>query len=219
MADLVTGILLVLVGALFCFRGYLAMRIIIPIWGGLAGFFLGASIVAGAGNVGFLRTTVGWLVGLAIGVLFMALAYLYYEICVSIGMGAIGFVLGVSVMTAVGVTWNWLIVLIGLSVGILLAVAAIASDLPTTLLTVLTATSGASTIVTGVLLMVGKINSSDFTENTNPVKQGHHEWWGYAIWGGLVVTGIIAQVTATDRVRGTMREAWETTAPGYHATT
>lgn len=33
-------------------------------------------------------------------------------------------------------------------------------------------------------------------------------WW-YAIWGGLVVAGLIAQLAAADRASGTMREAWD----------
>ena len=35
MKDIVVGVLAVLVGALFCFRGWLAMRVVIPIWGAL----------------------------------------------------------------------------------------------------------------------------------------------------------------------------------------
>ena len=46
MDDILLGLLAVVVGAVFCFRGYFAMRIIIPIWGAFAGFVLGAGIVS-----------------------------------------------------------------------------------------------------------------------------------------------------------------------------
>ena len=80
MNDIVVGLIAVLTGAVFCFRGYLAMRIIIPLWGAFAGFMLGAGIVAT--DAGFLATALGWIVGLAVALLFGLLAYLYDEVAV-----------------------------------------------------------------------------------------------------------------------------------------
>ena len=119
MDDVVVGLLAALTGAVFCFRGYLAMRVVIPLWGAFAGFLLGAGIVAGDG--GFLSTALGWIVGLAVAVVFGMVAYLYYEVSVLIGMTAIGFVLGTSVMVALGVTWSWVIVLSGVVLAVVLA--------------------------------------------------------------------------------------------------
>ena len=48
MQDVVVGLLAIAVGALFAFRGYFAMRVIIPIWGAFAGFMLGAGLVDAA---------------------------------------------------------------------------------------------------------------------------------------------------------------------------
>ena len=47
MADVLVAILAIAIGAAFCFRGYLAMRIVIPIWGFFAGFAFGAGLFAG----------------------------------------------------------------------------------------------------------------------------------------------------------------------------
>ncbi len=49
--------------------------------------------------------------------LFGLLAYLYYEVSVVLAMSAIGFALGTSLMVAIGVTWSWLIVVIGVIAG------------------------------------------------------------------------------------------------------
>ena len=38
MQDIIVGVLAIAIGALFCFRGWIAMRIVIPIWGAFAGF-------------------------------------------------------------------------------------------------------------------------------------------------------------------------------------
>lgn len=209
MEDVVLGLLAVAVGLLFCFRGYLTMRIIIPIWGMFGGFVLGAAIVSSANGDGFLRTGLSWLVGAFVGLTFGLLAYLYFEVSVVLAMAAIGFSLGVSTMVAIGVSWSWLILIVGVSVGMLLAVVALAGNLPMVLLTVLTATSGASTVVGGIMLLTNKLQSESITSSGSVTDRLHDDWWWYAIWGGLVVAGLIAQLSAADRASGTMREAWD----------
>lgn len=209
MEDIVVAILAIAVGALFCFRGHLTMRVIIPLWGAFAGFVLGASLVAAGGDSGFLQSVAAWLVGAAVAMVFGLLAYTYFEVSVVLAMSAIGFAIGTSVMVAIGVKWSWLIILVGIAAGTVLAIVAIAGDLPTTLLTVLTAMAGASTIVGGIMLLTGDLNTDQVTETGVTTDVLHDDWWWYAIYGGLVVAGIVSQISATNRMRGSMREAWE----------
>jgi hypothetical protein len=205
MNDIVVGIIALLTGAVFCFRGYLAMRLVIPVWGAFAGFMLGAGLVSG--DAGFLGNALGWLVGLGLAIVFGAIAYLYYEVAVIIGMTAIGFVLGTSLMVALGVTWSWVIVLSGVVLAVVLALVAIAGDLPMVLLTVLTALAGASTIVAGLMLLFGTVDVEDFDIGTT-TEYVADDWWWFVIYGGLVVAGLIAQVTDVDRRRESLRQAW-----------
>ena len=207
MNDIVVGIIALLTGAVFCFRGYLAMRLVIPVWGAFAGFMLGAGIVAG--DAGFLGNALGWLVGLGLAVVFGVIAYLYYEVSVIIGMTAIGFVLGTSLMVMLGVTWSWLIVLSGVVLAVLLAFVAIAGDLPMVLLTVLTALAGAGTIVAGLMLVFGTVDLEDFDLGVTTETVADN-WWWFVLYGGLVVGGIVAQFTDVDRRRQTLRQAWGT---------
>lgn len=207
MDDIVVGIVAVLTGAVFCFRGYLAMRIIIPIWGAFAGFMLGAGIVAG--DAGFLATALGWFVGIAVAVVFALLAYLYYEVAVMIGMMAIGFTLGASVMVAIGVTWSWLIVLSGVALAVLLAFVALVGDLPMVLLTVLTGFAGSSLIIFGLMLMFGVTEFGDF-DSAQTTKTLDDSWWWYAIYLGLAIAGMVAQFADVNRRRDTLRDAWST---------
>jgi hypothetical protein len=205
MSDIVVGIIALLTGAVFCFRGYLAMRIVIPVWGAFAGFMLGAGIVAG--DAGFLANAAGWLVGFGLAIVFGAIAFLYYEVSVIIGMMAIGFVLGTGVMVALGVSWSWLIVLSGIVLAVVLSFIAITADLPMVLLTILTALAGASTMVGGLMLVVGTVDLEEFDlgSTTETLADG---WWWYVVYGGLVVAGMIAQFTDVDRRRETLRQAW-----------
>jgi hypothetical protein len=204
----IVGLLALAVGALFCFRGYLALRVVIPVWGAFAGFVLGAGLVDSITGDGFLGTALGWGVGFAVAIVFSLIAYLYYEIAVIIGMSAIGFTLGSAVMVAIGVTWSWVIVLVGVATALALALLAIIADLPMMLLTLLTATAGATTMVTGVMLLVGTLSTDDF-EVASTTETVDDAWWWYAMYAVLVILGIVAQVRDQERLRQTLRQNWE----------
>lgn len=207
MRDILIGILAVLVGVVLAFRGYLAMRIVLPIWGAFIGFALGAGAVAAITDEGFLATTLGWAVGLVVAVVIAIIAYLVYAVAIVIAMASMGYALGVTVLVAFGVEWQWLIVLAGLVAGALLAWAAIALDLPAVLLVVLTALAGASTIIGGVMLLAGTIDLSEL--NRRDVTQQIDEsplWW--VIYLGIALAGAIAQGRDLRRLGRSMRDAW-----------
>jgi hypothetical protein len=215
MKDVIVGIIVILIGALFCFRGWLAMRIIIPIWGAFAGFLVGAGLIQAWTGDGFLSTSFSWIIGLVFAVVFFFVAYLYFEVSVIIAMAFIGFAVGVSVMSAIGVTWNWLLVLVGLVVGLALGALAIATDLPMGVLAVVTALGGASAITAGVMLVVGTVNLDDFDNGVTTKDLIHDNPWWYVLYIGLVIAGIVAQIAFAERVDRTLRDGW-TDAGGKH---
>jgi hypothetical protein len=208
MEDLVFALLVILAGGLFCFFGYLAFRVIIPVWGAVVGFSLGAGLIAAATDEGFLRTGLAWVVAIGLAVLFALLAYLFYWVAVILAMGSIGFTLGASVMGALGVDWNWVVVLVGIAGGVLLAVLAIVSDFPMILLVLLSALAGASAVTAGLMVLTGAIETEDFTDEAVTAQAGD-DWWWYLVYGVLAVAGIVYQMRAMERVRGSMRESWE----------
>jgi hypothetical protein len=206
MGDIILGVLVAAAGALFCFRGYLAMRVIIPIWGALTGFFLGAGLVSALGGDGFLGTAAGWAVGVLVAIIFGLIAYLYYEVSVILVMLSIGFTLGTTVMAALGVDWSWVIIVVGIVVAVLLALIAIAADLPTGILVVLTTLAGASAIMVGVAMVVNHTSSSRFGDDV--VGAIGAKWWWWLIYAALVIAGLVAQVRVVGRLRQSMRDAW-----------
>jgi hypothetical protein len=208
MRDVVLGLLAVVVGTAFALRGYLAMRVMIPIWGAFSGFLLGAGLVSSVADERFLASVLSWLVGLVLALLFGAVAYFYYEVSVVIAMSAIGFSLGTAVMVAIGVNWSWLITVVAVVVGVLLAVVAIRSDLPMALLTVLTALSGASTVVFGLMLLFGVVSSADLKSATT-TQRLEDDWWWYAIFLAVAVFGAGAQFATTAELRASIRESWK----------
>lgn len=198
MSSIVIGILAVAIGLLFCLRGVVAMRIVIAVWGAFVGLNLGAGIVSALSGDGFLSTALGWIVGVIVALLFSVLAYLYYAVAVTLAMASIGFAVGAAIMAAFGVTWNWVIITVGVVVGIVLAVAAVSMNLPAILLVVLGALGGATATVGGLMLLTSTIELEDFTRSTVTSTIGH-DWWWYAIYLVLVIAGIVAQTRVLGR--------------------
>jgi hypothetical protein len=207
MEDVVLGVVALVIGALLCVRGYLALRVVIALWGSLVGFLLGAGVVAGVTGEGFLASVLAWSTGLAMAVVFGLIAYLYYAVSVVIGMGAIGFTLGTTAMVALGVGWSWLIVLVGLAVGAALALVAIAGDLPMLLLAVLSALAGASIVILGLLLISGVLDRGELA-TTQTATTLDLAWWWNVLYGVLVVVGVGVQLRSAEARAATLRTAW-----------
>jgi len=208
MRDVVFGLVAMVAGLVFCFRGFLTMRVVIPIWGAFAGFSLGAGLIAELTDSRFLRTVGGWTLGVVLALVFGVLAYLYYEVSIVIGAGAVGFALGSTLMVALNVTWTWVIVLVGVAVGVLLALAAIVADLPMIVLTVLTALGGASATVAGLMLLTGTLTADDLTRPAITERvDDSAAWW--IIYAALAIFGMVAQVRALDSLTMSVRSEWD----------
>ncbi|GAB2650403.1 DUF4203 domain-containing protein [Prescottella soli] len=207
MSDIVIGILAIVVGAVFCFRGVPAMRFVIALWGAFAGLNLGAGLVSAITGDNYLGTVLGWIVGVLVAVLFSVLAYLYYAVAVTLMMASVGFALGTAATVAVGVTWDWVIVTVGVILGVALAVLTLAVDLPAALLVVVSVLGGAVAIVGGAMLLTGVLDTADFddTSTTETIGDG---WWWYALYLVLVVAGMVAQLRMLGRERS-LREQWQ----------
>ena len=115
----ILGLVAIAVGAAFTFWGFRFFLLLLPVWGFLFGFLVGADVVTYLFGQGFLSTTFSWLAGFVVGLIFAALSYLYYWFAV-VWIGATaGYALGTGIMT-------WLTPNAGILtfvVGIILAVA------------------------------------------------------------------------------------------------
>jgi hypothetical protein len=211
MKDIIVGLLAVAAGLMFCFRGYLLMRIVIPVWGFFVGFALGGAIISAITDRAFLGTVLGWIVGIVIGVVFAVIAYTYYAVAVVLTMGTVGYLLGSTLMVALDIRWNWLVIAVGVVVGFVLALGAILIDLPTVVLTVVTALSGATATIGGVMLIVNRLDLADLGDDaiTSQINASWGWWLAYLV---LALAGVFAQVQATENVRASVRSTWKTAA-------
>jgi hypothetical protein len=126
---------------------------------------------------------------------FAALAYLYYEVAVILAMGSLGFAAGASAMVALGVEWNWLVILAGAFLGVVLAMVAITTNLPRFLLVLVSATAGATAIVGGAMLLLGAVESVDFT-NQAITDRIEDDWWWYLAYVFVALAGVMSQARA-----------------------
>lgn len=194
---LFVGLLALLIGAAFCFVGYRFFQILIAFWGFFAGFLLGASAVTALFGGGFLATITGWVAGFIVGLVFAALAYFFYVVAVVILGASVGYWLGTGLMTAIGFSnQGFLTVLIGILCAIALAILILALNLPKVLIMVFTALGGASTILTGILLLIGRVPLGSLQYGAAAALIRTSWFWGI-LWLVLAAIGFAVQWIST----------------------
>ncbi len=187
--------------------GQFVLRLVIPVWGFFAGFAFGAGLVAGFADERFLGTVLGWVLGLVFAVLFAVFAYLYFYVAVILAMSAFGFAIGSGLVVALGIDWNWVAVLVGLVVGLIAGLVSVFGNMPMIVLVIFSSLAGAVGVVGGLMLLVGSLDSADFTRGdfTNTVENG---WVWSLLLLVLALAGIFVQAMQRAAMRRTVQEVW-----------
>ena len=210
MTDVIVGVLALLFGLLLCFRGAVAMRVLLAVWGAVLGFGLGAVLVAALTDQGHLASVLGWVAAIVLAVVFGLLAYYFYAVAVVLAFAAMGYVLAQLIATALGASEPWLLTTVGLIGGIALGLLAIATHLPELVLIVVSALAGASLAVGGIALLLGVLSLGSWAEAELPVLD--QPLW-YVGQLALAIAGIIVQVRHSRRRRlGSVRQSWSAPA-------
>jgi hypothetical protein len=88
-----------------------------------------------------------------------------------------------------------------------LGLVAVIGNLPMIVLAVVSSIAGAVSVVAGLMLLVGAIDSADFTRGT--FTQAVHAGWGwYLTLLALALIGIVAQTRQRLAMRRTVQETW-----------
>jgi len=209
MQELLFALLALVVGAVFCFVGYAAFRIIFPIWGFFVGFAGGAAIIAGVNHTAFIATVLGWVIGLIVGLVFAVLAYFFYEVAVVLFAASLGYWVGAGILIGLGVKPGVLTFLVGAVLGIAVAVYSILYNLPRYLLMFFTAFGGAFIAVAGIMLLIHRINLDAFRQGFfQAVVHGSVFWTVTALVVGAI--GFVTQWQMNHEYDRQIREYWET---------
>lgn len=147
-----------LLGLAFLFWGYRLFLVMLPIWGFVAGFWLGAEGVGLLLGDGFLATTTGWAVGLILGLLGAIFSYMFYWLGIIFVAGVLGAGLAGGVLRGLGLDSQALLVSATLIGFIIAAFLAWRFNLQRPFIELLTALLGGALVVLAPLLLFGQVS-------------------------------------------------------------
>jgi len=208
MQEIVVALFAIGIGVLFNFYGYKAMRFLFPLWGLVAGYWAGARLVEAITGNGFFSTALSIAVGIAFGLVFAVLAYLFYAVAVLIFMGTLGYWIGAGLLIWVGLTPGIVTALAGIALGAVFVVAGLMADTPKYFLLFLTAFAGAALIVSGLLLMGNIVELPALKDGVVRVV-GDQSWFWQVLWIGLGVIGFVAQINSSASEELQWMNEWE----------
>ena len=162
-----TAILALIIGVLALVAGYRLFLLLLPIWGFFAGFSIGAHATALIFGQGFLATITGRTIGFVVGLIFAVLSYLIYTIGVALLSAAFGYFLGTGLMLLF-LDPGLIVTLVGLAGAVVMAFVVLAFNIQKPVLEFITSFGGATAVLTGILLLFGRITFESL--GGNPVR-------------------------------------------------
>jgi hypothetical protein len=198
MGTFFIGLFTIIVGALFVFAGYQFFRILMPIWGFVAGFTWGAQAVAIGLGTGFLATVTGWVIGFLVAIAAAALAYLFYEFAVALLGGSVGYWAVMALLSPLGMD-GFIAMLLALTAGIALGFAVVYWKAPKGILIALSSVGGATAVIGGVLVMFGVVPAGILGTDIVRVIISYSFFWTL-MWAALIGIGIISQIQLSQNI-------------------
>ena len=95
----------------------------------------------------------------------------------------------------------------GVAVGAVLGLVAVFGTMPMVVLAVASSIAGAVGVVGGLMLLVGTLNSADFTDGSFS-SAVQTSWFWYVLLLVLVLAGIVVQTRQRVETRRSINEAW-----------
>jgi len=151
------GLIGIIFGLVLAFAGYRFFLILLPIWGFFFGLAFGAQTVQALFGQAFLATVTSWVVGFIVALVFAVLSYLFYFIAVALIAGALGYAVTVGLVTAIGVPMGWLLWIIGVLVGIVVAIVTLRFNLQKWVIIIATSVLGAGVMLGTMVLLFNPV--------------------------------------------------------------
>lgn len=208
MTEIVLAIFAIAVGVLFCFRGYFAMRLLFPLWGLVAGYWLGAELVHLITNDGFFGTTLSIVVGICFAILGALLAYAYFAVSVLLFMGLVGFWLGAGFVQLFGGDPGIISSLVGITLAAVFMFVGLIGSAPKVYLLFLTSFAGAGLTIAGTLLLINVVSLAEFEDGAFAVVGDQSLFWRLVALG-LALAGLISQIVATQTLELQLAQEWK----------
>ena len=198
MNDAVIGLIAILVGLLACLAGYAVFRVVLPILGFFVGLGLGAQLAARILNEQYLSSPLAWVIAIVVGLVLATIALLWWYVSVALTIGGLGYAIGDGGAVGLGVGNPTGLVIAGLVVAVVFALAALLLKVPIFIVILVTAFWGASALIGGVLIMLNRIEPGQLRNGTVDVVLHSTPLW-LAVWVGLGIIGVLVQWFTTPR--------------------
>jgi hypothetical protein len=194
--DILLGLLAIVVGLGLCFAGYRVFLILLPIWGLVAGFWVGSAGMQALFGEGFLATVTSWVVGIVVGLIFAVLSYLFWYVSIAVLGASVGASVGSGILSAIGIDSSFVLAIAALVVAVVFAAAVFLLNIPKWLVIAYTALAGAVVAIAGVLLLFNQFE----VEQLGPgaaIAIVQESWFWLFVWAALAAVGLAAQILST----------------------
>ncbi len=184
---------IILIGAAFCFGGFKWFMILLPVWGFITGFSLGAYGVSSIFGEGILAMPVIIVAGAIIGLIFAVIAYLFFPVAIILMGASLGYFVGWTVIVSLGFEPGLIPALFGLIAAIVVALLAIRFHLPKLVIIVSTSLLGSIAIIIGIMLLIGDISlQGGLQELARYLMEASTAW--RILWIALGAVGFVVQL-------------------------
>ena len=207
MEQFLVGIILALIGLAVCFLGLRFWFILLPVFGAITGFFVGARVMQDIFGTGFLATTTSWIVGIIMAIVLALLSYFIWYAGAIIMAGAVGASLYSGLLHALFTNpWGWVLFIVALIGAIIFAVGALILNLPIYIIIVNSALIGAALAVAGLLTIFGTIEVTELANGAalavvNETKLGNASWLWVVAWIVVAAVGMYYQLRGVAETR------------------
>lgn len=192
MQSILMSLFALMIGAAFCFAGYLYFLVLLPIWGLFTGFALGASVEVDLAGSRFLSEATSWIAGIALGIGFAALSYLFFSVAIVILSASVGYEIGTGLLAWSGLAPDALFVVIGALIGVALVIMAILLSEREEFIVLLAALGGASVLLLGIALLFGQIPLANLRFGIVGAYT-RASWLWLAMWLAIASVGFVVQ--------------------------
>lgn len=184
------------IGFVVLMNGYKLFLVLLPIWGFIFGFALGAQTLTALFGEAFLATVTSWVVGFVVGAVFAVLSYLFYVVAIALYSFGVGYAVGIGLMGLIGLDSGLIPWLVGVVAGIALAAAVIMLNLQKWVIMLGTSLLGSATVIGVFLVLFGVIRPAGLGAGAVKDVMADSVFWliGFLV---LFVVGFLAQYRTT----------------------
>jgi len=198
LATMLVAMVAMFFGFAVSFAGYRLFMVLLPIWGFVFGFILGGQTIQAIFGGGFLATVTGWVFGFVVAAIFAVLSYMFYFLAVGIIAGSLGYLAGISFMSAIGSSFgvlNWIVAIV---LAVILIIATYALNIQKWVVIIATAAVGAGMVIwTMLLLFYPAANVM-----ASPVKVAlDNNIWLLLLFLVIAVCGFVAQYKSSSKFK------------------